>query len=81
MSNSATLVLYPINPATLSRYREAFSPSRTKDDPSVLLRAQLPPAGSDRKPSQSHRRRQAVDPGGVERKLRKNLDGLPQMSA
>jgi transposase len=27
------LVLYPINPATLSRYREAFSPSRAKDDP------------------------------------------------
>jgi|APCry1669188970_1035186.scaffolds.fasta_scaffold14930_2 transposase len=29
----AFLVLYPINPATLSRYREAFSPSRAKDDP------------------------------------------------
>jgi transposase len=27
------LVLYPINPATLARYREAFSPSRAKDDP------------------------------------------------
>lgn len=25
-------VLYPINPSTLSRYREAFSPSRHKDD-------------------------------------------------
>lgn len=30
----AFLVLYPINPATLARYREAFSPSRAKDDPS-----------------------------------------------
>jgi transposase len=30
----AFLVLYPINPVTLSRYREAFSPSRAKDDPS-----------------------------------------------
>jgi len=30
----AFLALYPINPATLSRYREAFSPSRAKDDPS-----------------------------------------------
>lgn len=28
------LVLYPINPATLARYREAFSPSRHKDDAS-----------------------------------------------
>jgi len=27
------LVLYPINPATLAHYREAFSPSRAKDDP------------------------------------------------
>lgn len=28
------LVLYPINPVTLARYREAFSPSGAKDDPS-----------------------------------------------
>jgi len=28
------LVLYPINPTTLAKYREAFSPSRAKDDPS-----------------------------------------------
>jgi len=27
------LVLSPINPATLAQYREAFSPSRAKDDP------------------------------------------------
>jgi transposase len=27
------LVLDPINPATLATYREAFSPSRAKDDP------------------------------------------------
>lgn len=27
------LVLYPINPSTLARYREAFSPSGAKDDP------------------------------------------------
>ena len=26
-------VLFPINPATLARYREAFKPSRAKDDP------------------------------------------------
>ena len=27
------LVLFPINPVTLTRYREAFTPSRAKDDP------------------------------------------------
>ncbi len=27
------LTLYPINPTTLAKYREAFSPSRAKDDP------------------------------------------------
>ncbi len=27
------LILYPIHPTTLARYREAFSPSRAKDDP------------------------------------------------
>jgi transposase len=27
------LTLYPINPSTLAHYREAFSPSRAKDDP------------------------------------------------
>ncbi len=27
------LVLYPINPKTLAKYREAFSPSGAKDDP------------------------------------------------
>ncbi len=27
------LILYPINPKTLARFREAFSPSRAKDDP------------------------------------------------
>src|SRR4051812_30574050 len=27
------LVLFPINPSTLAKYREAFSPSRAKDDP------------------------------------------------
>ncbi len=27
------LVIYPINPSTLAKYREAFTPSRAKDDP------------------------------------------------
>jgi hypothetical protein len=26
-------VLYPINPSTLASYRQAFSPSGAKDDP------------------------------------------------
>jgi hypothetical protein len=26
-------VLYPLTPTTLAKYREAFSPSRAKDDP------------------------------------------------
>jgi len=29
----ALFVLYPINPKTLAKYREAFTPSRAKDDP------------------------------------------------
>ena len=28
------LVIYPVNPSTLAKYREAFKPSRAKDDPS-----------------------------------------------
>ena len=28
------ITLYPVNPATLAKYREAFAPSRAKDDPS-----------------------------------------------
>jgi hypothetical protein len=27
------LVLFPVNPFTLAKYREAFTPSRAKDDP------------------------------------------------
>jgi len=27
------LVLFPVNPATLAKYRQAFTPSRAKDDP------------------------------------------------
>jgi len=34
LMGQAFLVLYPINPVTLARYREAFAPSRAKDDPS-----------------------------------------------
>ena len=27
------LILFPVNPATLAKYREAFTPSHAKDDP------------------------------------------------
>ena len=33
LMDHAFLDLYPINPVTLARYREAFAPSRAKDDP------------------------------------------------
>src|ERR671937_559387 len=33
LRNYDFLVLFPINPLTLARYREAFTPSRAKDDP------------------------------------------------
>jgi transposase len=50
------LVLYPVNPKSLARYREALSPSRAKDDPSdaallcqflALHREQLRPWQAD----------------------------------
>lgn len=33
LMQAGLLVLYPINPVTLARYRQAFAPSRAKDDP------------------------------------------------
>src|SRR3989442_3733357 len=32
------LVLFPVNPLTLARYRAAFTPSRAKDDPTAAAR-------------------------------------------
>lgn len=34
LQNHAFLVLFPVHPATLATYRQAFVPSRAKDDPS-----------------------------------------------
>jgi transposase len=34
LSKDDFLVLFPVNPLTLARYREAFTPSHAKDDPS-----------------------------------------------
>jgi transposase len=43
------LVLYPLNPTTLAKYREAFTPSRAKDDPSdAAYAAELLMKHSDR---------------------------------
>ena len=33
LRNDDFLVLFPVNPLTLAKYREAFTPSRAKDDP------------------------------------------------
>jgi hypothetical protein len=70
------LVLFPINPLTLARYREAFAPSHAKDDPTdaelqleLLLkhRAKLTPlkpqspAMRAREPRIEHRRRLVGD--------------------
>src|SRR5262249_29001343 len=33
LQNDDFLVLFPLNPLTVSKYREAFTPSRAKDDP------------------------------------------------
>ena len=33
LQNSDFLVLFPVNPLTVAKYREAFTPSRAKDDP------------------------------------------------
>src|SRR5919198_1588275 len=33
LQNSEFLVLFPVNPLTVAKYREAFTPSRAKDDP------------------------------------------------
>jgi Transposase len=36
------LILYPVNPRTVAKYRQAFKPSRTKDDPTdAALLAEL----------------------------------------
>jgi hypothetical protein len=33
LQRHAFFTLFPINPAMLAKYREAFKPSRAKDDP------------------------------------------------
>jgi hypothetical protein len=61
-------VLFPINPSTLAKYREAFKPSRAKDDPTdAELALDLLLRHADRfKPLKLHPEccyAHAVDPG------------------
>ncbi len=88
-------VLYPINPSTLARYREAFSPSRAKDDPKDAeyqvelllhhrdrLRAWLPddPKSRQLRFMVEHRRRLVADRTRLSNRLTAELKGyFPQV--
>ena len=89
------LVLYPINPKTLARFREAFTPSRAKDDKSDAeylvelllhhrsrLRAWLPDSELSRTLSMlvEHRRRLVGDQTRISNRLTALLKGyFPQV--
>jgi transposase len=89
------ITLYPVNPRTLSRYREAFSPSRHKDDPSdaayladllVQHREQLRPWQPDDEQTRTlrllveHRRRLVGDRTRLSNRLTALLKGyFPQV--
>jgi transposase len=89
------LVLFPINPLTLARYREAFTPSRAKDDPpdaelplALLLphrdklRPLNPPSPTMRALAQlvAHRRRVVGDKVRITNRLTSTLkNSFPQV--
>ena len=89
------LVLYPINPKTLAKFREAFSPSRAKDDPTdaeylvellVHHRDRLKPWRPDDQPTRTlqllveHRRRLVGDQTRISNRLTALLKGyFPQV--
>ena len=91
------LVLYPINPKTLAKFREAFSPSRAKDDPTdaeylvellVHHRDRLKPWRPDDQPTRTlqllveHRRRLVGDQTRISNRLTALLKGyFPQVLA
>ena len=89
------LVLFPINPLTLARYREAFTPRRAKDDPTdaalqlaLLLthRDTLPPLQPQRPTMRAldqlveHRRRVVEDKVRITHRLTSTLkNSFPQV--
>jgi transposase len=89
------LVLYPINPKTLAKYREAFTPSRAKDDPGdaayladllVLHRGKLKAWSPDDEKTRTlqylveHRRRLVNDRTRISNRLTSLLKGyFPQV--
>ena len=89
------LVLFPINPLTLARYRAALTPSRATDDPTdaarqlALLRTprdQLPPLQPQRPtmrardPLVAHRRRVVADTVRITNRLTSTLkNSFPQV--
>jgi transposase len=89
------LVLYPINPKTLAKFREAFTPSRAKDDPSdaayladllALHRDKLRPWLPDDEKTRTlqylveHRRRLVDDRSRISNRLTSLLKGyFPQV--
>jgi transposase len=91
------LVLYPINPKMLARFREAFSPSRAKDDPQDAeylvellvhhrrrLKAWLPDSEQTRELQLlvEHRRRLVSDQTRISNRLTALLKGyFPQVLA
>ena len=67
------LVLFPINPLTLARYREAFTPSRAKDDPTdAELQLELLLTHPDK-----FNRSRSSYPGSLIRALKAFLNGSP----
>jgi Transposase len=89
------LVLFPINPIPLARYREAFTPSRAKDDPTDAelplalllthrdkLQPLQPQSPAMRALAQlvAHRRRVGGDPGRLTNRLTSTLkNSLPHV--
>ena len=95
LRTSALLVLVPIQPLTVARYHDAFTPSRAKDDPraAALQRARrrtprdtLQPLHPHRPPRRAlaplvaHRRRVGGDTGRLTHRLTRPLhNSVPQV--
>ena len=56
LQNDDCLVLFPVNPLTMAKYREAFTPSRAKDDPTdAALQVELRLKHRDKRPPLSRK--------------------------